>query len=258
MAAAASSGFGPEAAAGVRARRTLSTSIESGSKDKESPMPQQENYIHQLIDNLRTKLLTMGTRAQQALDDACQSVLTRDLARATSVMDGDVDIDNLENEIDAASLNILARTQPVARDLRFIMTAVRMVVDLERIGDEAVVVAERVMLAENPVPESICKDLSRFMERSRLMLGNALMAFRDGNAHLALSVRHYDDETAQLMVSIYNRLMEDVRDQHIDPWDSMHIILITRALDRICRRAENIAEHTYFMLEGISLKHNRA
>ena len=66
-------------------------------------MPQQEYYIHQLIDNLRTKLLTMGAKAQQALDDACQSVLTRDLARASSVMDGDVDIDNLENEIDAAS-----------------------------------------------------------------------------------------------------------------------------------------------------------
>ena len=60
------------------------------------------------------------------------------------------------------------------------------------------------------------------------------------------------------MVSIYNRLMEDVRDQRLDPWDSMHIILITRALDRICRRTENIAEHTYFMIEGISLKHSHA
>ncbi len=221
-------------------------------------MPQQEYYIHQLIDNLRTKLLTMGAKAQQALDDACQSVLTRDLARASSVMDGDVDIDNLENEIDAASLNILARTQPVAKDLRFIMTAVRMVVDLERIGDESVIVAERVILSENPVANDIRNDLSQLMDRSRLMLRNALTAFRDGNTHLALSVSHYDDETAQLMVSIYNRLMEDVRAQKIDPWDSMHIILITRALDRICRRAENIAEHTYFMLEGISLKHNHA
>ena len=107
-------------------------------------MAYQEHYTQQLLDNLRAKLLIMGSKTQQALDDAAIAVLNHDLPRAAAVLDGDTDIDDLENQIDEATLNILARTQPVARDLRFLMSVVRMVLDLERIGDESVVVAEQV------------------------------------------------------------------------------------------------------------------
>ena len=102
-------------------------------------MAYQEHYTQQLLDNLRAKLLIMGSKTQQALDDAAIAVLNHDLPRAAAVLDGDTDIDDLENQIDEATLNILARTQPVARDLRFLMSVVRMVLDLERIGDESVV-----------------------------------------------------------------------------------------------------------------------
>ena len=111
-------------------------------------MAYQEHYKQQLLDNLRAKLLIMGSKTQQALDDAAIAVLNHDLPRAAAVLDGDTDIDDLENEIDEATLNILARTQPVARDLRFLMSVVRMVLDLERIGDESVVVAEQVTLSD--------------------------------------------------------------------------------------------------------------
>lgn len=94
-------------------------------------MAYQEHYTQQLLDNLRAKLLIMGSKTQQALDDAAIAVLNHDLPRAAAVLDGDTDIDDLENEIDEATLNILARTQPVARDLRFLMSVVRMVLDLE-------------------------------------------------------------------------------------------------------------------------------
>lgn len=220
-------------------------------------MNSQETFIHQRMDNLRVRLLTMGAKTQQALEDACLAIQNRDLPRAAAVLDGDTDIDNLENEIDEASLNILARTQPVARDLRFIMAAVRMVLDLERIGDESVTIAERLMLNEHQVPSSVEKELFQLMERAREMLQKTLTAFREEDAATALAVSHYDDETAQFMVTIFQKLMTDVQEQKVAAWDSMHIILITRALDRICRRAENIAEHTYFMIQGISLKHRR-
>lgn len=220
-------------------------------------MHSHETFIHQLMDNLRVRLLTMGAKAQQALEDACLAIENRDFPRAAAVLDGDTDIDNLENEIDEASLNILARTQPVARDLRFIMVAVRMVLDLERIGDESVTIAERLMLNEHQVPSSVEKELFQLMERAREMLQKALTAFREEDAATALAVSRYDDETAQFMVTIFQKLMMDVQEQKVAAWDSMHIILITRALDRICRRAENIAEHTYFMVQGISLKHRR-
>jgi phosphate transport system protein len=119
-------------------------------------MAYQEHYTQQLLDNLRAKLLIMGSKTQQALDDAAIAVLNHDLPRAAAVLDGDTDIDDLENQIDEATLNILARTQPVARDLRFLMSVVRMVLDLERIGDESVVVAEQVTLSDKPIPSGRC------------------------------------------------------------------------------------------------------
>lgn len=220
-------------------------------------MPSQASYNEQLLQSLRAKLLVMGAKTQQALDDAALAVLNRDLPRAAAVLDGDSDIDALENQIDEAALNILARTQPVARDLRFIMSAVRMVLDLERIGDEAVIVAEQVTLADKAVPACIERDLRDLCGRTQAMLRNALDAFQRGDAPAALIVSRYDDETAQIMVNIFQKLVEAVGGRTLDPWDSMHIVLITRALDRICRRAENIAEHAYFMVEGVSLKHRR-
>ena len=125
-------------------------------------MAYQEHYTQQLLDNLRAKLLIMGSKTQQALDDAAIAVLNHDLPRAAAVLDGDTDIDDLENQIDEATLNILARTQPVARDLRFLMSVVRMVLDLERIGDESVVVAEQVTLSDKPIP-SIVEKVNRAM-----------------------------------------------------------------------------------------------
>lgn len=219
--------------------------------------PAQESHIHQLIDNLRSRLLIMGVKAQQALTDACIAMKAHDLPRASAVLDAESDIDDLENEIDESSLNILIRTQPVARDLRFIMSTVRMVQDIERIGDEAVVIAERAMLADHAIPDSVASDLETLMTRASSMLATSLDAFRDGDSKTALAVSRSDDETSQLMVAIIQKLMEDVRHRTTDPWDAMHIVLVARALDRICRRAENIAEHTYFMVEGISLKHRK-
>ncbi|MFR4117695.1 MAG: phosphate signaling complex PhoU family protein, partial [Bilophila wadsworthia] len=182
-------------------------------------------------------------------------VLNHDLPRAAAVLDGDTDIDDLENQIDEATLNILARTQPVARDLRFLMSVVRMVLDLERIGDESVVVAEQVTLSDKPIPSIVEKDLRALCTRTSAMLRNSLLAFQNGNFG-ALAVSRYDDETAQMMVNIFQKLMQAVGDTPLNRGTPC-TVLITRALDRVCRRAENIAEHAYFMVEGVSLKHRR-
>ena len=178
-------------------------------------MAYQEHYTQQLLDNLRAKLLIMGSKTQQALDDAAIAVLNHDLPRAAAVLDGDTDIDDLENQIDEATLNILARTQPVARDLRFLMSVVRMVLDLERIGDESVVVAEQVTLSDKPIPSIVEKDLRALCTRTSAMLRNSLLAFQNGDAPSALAVSRYDDETAQMMVNIFQKLMQAVGDRLI-------------------------------------------
>ena len=219
--------------------------------EEENPLALKSDFVLSFCE------LIMGSKTQQALDDAAIAVLNHDLPRAAAVLDGDTDIDDLENQIDEATLNILARTQPVARDLRFLMSVVRMVLDLERIGDESVVVAEQVTLSDKPIPSIVEKDLRALCTRTSTMLRNSLLAFQNGDAPSALAVSRYDDETAQMMVNIFQKLMQAVGDRTLEPWDSMHIVLITRALDRVCRRAENIAEHAYFMVEGVSLKHRR-
>ncbi|MFQ9866268.1 MAG: phosphate signaling complex PhoU family protein [Bilophila wadsworthia] len=165
-------------------------------------MAYQEHYTQQLLDNLRAKLLIMGSKTQQALDDAAIAVLNHDLPRAAAVLDGDTDIDDLENQIDEATLNILARTQPVARDLRFLMSVVRMVLDLERIGDESVVVAEQVTLSDKPIPSIVEKDLRALCTRTSAMLRNSCSPSRTETPQRPC-VSRYDDETAQMMVNIF-------------------------------------------------------
>lgn len=215
--------------------------------------PQGSN--HQLVDVLRGRVLLMGAWARQALEEATEVMRTADTSRAQMILEGDAAIDALENEIDASALSLLIRLQPVARDLRMIMSAVRMVPDLERIGDECVTIAQQTVLNQDPLPACVIDDLVKLGECARSMLDRALVAFRRQDAHLALAVSQFNDETAQIMVRVMSTIMEEVSQQRVTPWTSMHVILISRALDRICRRTENIAEHAYFMVEGINLKH---
>ena len=105
-------------------------------------MQQQANYLQQLLVSLRTRLLVMCASVGIALEDAGKAMAAGDPGRAASVIENDAAIDALENEIDEMALQLLARTQPVARDLRFVVSALRMVVDLERIGDEDFWVAQ--------------------------------------------------------------------------------------------------------------------
>ena len=112
-------------------------------------MQQQANYLQQLLVSLRTRLLVMCASVGIALEDAGKAMAAGDPGRAASVIENDAAIDALENEIDEMALQLLARTQPVAGDLRFVVSALRMVVDLERIGDEAV-----SMLCNRPLTET--------------------------------------------------------------------------------------------------------
>lgn len=209
-----------------------------------------------MLATLRTRLLVMCATVGLAVDDACKALLDGDAPRASAVIDGDAAINSLENEIDEMALSILARTQPVARDLRFVVSTLRMVLDLERIGDEAAGIAERAILMQGLQQPRIMDDVRALMETARKLYADSVAAFREGDLELALAVSRGDDEAAQMEVRIFQRLMQDP-DARIDAHMAIHIILIARALNRIWRRAANVAEHTYFILEGVSIKHKK-
>ncbi len=219
-------------------------------------MSNSENQLQQMIVTLRTRLLVMSAMVGLALDDACKSLQEGDIGRASAVIDGDAAINELENEIDAKSLSILARTQPVAGDLRFVISAMRMVLDLERIADEAARMAEFAMLMEglDHVDEDIVSDIKSLMKKAREIYTASIDAFREGDHEKALKVRKQEDEAALLDVQIMHKLSQR---PNVDPQLSIHVILISRTLNRTWRHAINIAEHTYFIYGGESLKHRR-
>ncbi len=219
-------------------------------------MSNSENQLQQMIVTLRTRLLVMSAMVGLALDDACKSLQEGDTGRASAVIDGDMAINELENEIDAKALSILARTQPVASDLRFVISAMRMVLDLERIADEAARMAEFAVIMEglDHVDEDILQDINALMKTARRIYTEAIDAFREGDYEKALKVRQHEDEAALLDVHIMHKLSHR---RHVDPQLSIQVILISRTLNRVWRHATNIAEHTYFIYAGESLKHRR-
>ncbi len=220
-------------------------------------MTQRESQLQQLLVTMRTRLIVMSAMVGIALEDACKALLEGDIGRASAVIDGDEAINDLENEIDAKALSLLARTQPVACDLRMVVSSLRMVVDFERIADEAASIAERTILMDGMGLGTVEGDFKELMELSSQIYKDAVNSFRDGDPEQALNVCKREDDIALLDVRIMHKLTHQLEKDNIDPQRSMLLILINRSLNRICRRAVNIAEHTYFIYAGISLKHKK-
>lgn len=212
-----------------------------------------------MLVSLRTRLLVMCASTGIAFENACTALVTRNVGAAAAVMDGDAIVDALENEIDDKALSLLARTQPVARDLRCVISALRMVIDLERIGDEAYNIAERTIVMQDLPPSPVMGEVKAFMGLAQSAYNDAVAAFREGDTTRALHVCRNDDEATQREVHIIQNIMGYLTESppRIDPHVAMHIILVTRSVSRVWRRAANIAEHAYFTVEGVSLKHRR-
>ena len=225
-------------------------------------MTPQETYAQSLLEQLRTRLLVMCVTVEEVVADACAALCRGDMALANAVIEADSGIDALENEADEMALALMARSQPVARDLRFVVSALRMVIDLERIGDEAAAIAERVMLLRDAPPLPDTALMRRMMDMAQKALHDAIIAFREGDVSLALQVCRGKDDIVQLEVHLLQNVMRGLAGTASETgapgWSILHAILIARSLSRIFGRASNIAEHCYFMKQGVSIKHKKA
>ncbi|HIW00255.1 MAG TPA: PhoU family transcriptional regulator [Candidatus Desulfovibrio intestinipullorum] len=223
-------------------------------------MIKQESYIEQMIVSLRTRLLVMGASVEIAVDNMKKAVADLNVGTAQAVIENDDDIDAMENEIDASSLALLARTQPVAKDLRFVVSALRMVVDMERIGDECTSICSQVVLMKDADKKQIMDYVGEHLQSATDAFRSALKLMRNNNAEEALTMQHTDDEALQSEVAIIERMMRELECNdhtvaHPDPVLIMHLILLVHSLTRIWRRSANIAGHIYFASLGDSLKH---
>lgn len=226
-------------------------------------MTLQETHLQYQLEQLRIRVLVMCVTVEEVVTHACAALRDGNVELAKAVIDADSKIDELENEVDEMALSLMARSQPVARDLRFVVSALRMVIDLERIGDEAAAVAERVLLLQDtPYPE-ISERMIEMMELAKKALHDAVVSFREEDEELALYVCRNKDDILQLEVHILQNLMQNLaenttKEKNDTGWPTLHAILIARSLSRIFGRASNIAEHCYFMKQGISLKHQKS
>jgi len=207
------------------------------------------------LDTLKTRLLTMGGSVEAMVADSLSALVTRDTDLATDVRGRDAEVDSLQMEVDDLTIRILALRQPAASDLRFLIAALKISTDLERVGDLAVNVAERVEEL-NAFPQlKPYIDLPRMTERVRQMIHKALDAFVEGNADRAREVlvedQEVDDLNAQIFRELITFMLEDPKNIH----RATGLIFIAKYLERIADHATNVAEDVIFVAEGRDVRH---
>lgn len=213
-------------------------------------------HFHDQLTALNRRLLAMSEKAEALIELSVDALLSKDQGKAEAVIAGDREVDAMELEIEAAALELLALQQPMARDLRFIVGAIKVTSDLERVGDHAVNIAQTaqrlVALKSTITPDPEIEDMAR---RARSMLGDAIDAFLRADGALGRNVCARDDQVDALHESVFRilltHMMADPRT--INP--SLEYLLVSRNLERVADLATNIGEDAVFLAEGKNIKH---
>lgn len=218
-----------------------------------------EGHIYKSFDKelreLKDKLLIEGGLVEKAIHDAVTALLQRDSETARRVIADDEVINAKEVEIDEFCLRLLALRQPAARDLRFITTAIKINYDLERIGDMAVNVCERVLeLNEEPQLKPYI-DLPTMASICQAMLKESLDAFVREDVDLAWKVTRDDQQVDQLHDQIFRELLTYMMQDITNTSRATRLLFLSKNLERIADHAVNIAELVIFMVEGKIIRH---
>ena len=212
--------------------------------------------FQQGLDELRERLLRMGGLAEQAVDRACQAYTERDLTRCRMVLENETLINIAEREIDELAFDLLALQQPMAIDLRFILAVTKINADLERVGDQAVNIAERVMdLVELPAAD-LPVDIPRMATASSAMVRRALEAFVEGKAELAQAVLEMDNVVDRMRDEAFIQLTRAMNQNPQVTRQALDALLVARNLERVADHATNIAEDVIFWVRGADVRHN--
>jgi len=212
-------------------------------------------HLERDLDRLKKKILTMGAMVESAANKAINALVERRLQWAEEVMAGDDEIDSREVEIEEDCLKALALHQPVAADLRFIITVLKVNNDLERMGDLAVNIAERAAYLTTHDPIQVPVDFTRMIEIVRAMVRDSLDALVKQDAALARRVCHRDDEVDELNRNMYHLLQDLMAREPQAIKRAVHTLSACRHLERIGDLATNVAEDVVFMVEGEIVRH---
>lgn len=214
-------------------------------------------HFHEQLDTLKQRLLDMSERAEALVDLAVEALLKQDQAMAEAVIEGDHDLDKLEIEIEQMAIALLALQQPMARDLRFIIGAIKVSSDLERVGDHSVNIAQCALrlltMRASIMPTPEIEDMAR---RARKMLADALDAFIRGDGALGRAVCAADDAVDSLHDSVFRVLVTHMMEDPRAISAAMQLVLVSRNLERVADMATNIGEDAVYLAEGKQIKHH--
>jgi phosphate transport system protein len=218
-----------------------------------------KQHIHRQFDNdlneIRSKLLEMGGKVEKMINDALKGLVERNSSIAETVIAYDHEINRLEVEIDEKCLEVLAMRQPAARDLRFITLALKIVTDLERIGDQCCNIGKRTKELNDEPPLKPYIDIPRMAHWASVMVKEALDAFVEGDVDLALKVCRDDSFIDALNEQVQRELMSFMIEDTKTISRSIKINYISKCIERIADHATNIAEMVIFMVNGKDIRH---
>ena len=211
--------------------------------------------FHQELEELKHRILAMAGMAEQSVDLAVQAYSQRDLALCQRVLHNEPGINRAEREVDEFAVDLLAMQQPMAVDLRFILAVIKINADLERVGDQAVNIAQRVMNMIELSPTDLPVDIPAMATKVRKMTRDALQSFIEGDTELAKRVLEADDEIDRMNKEAFASLSLCMQTKPDSAVQALDALSIARNLERVADHATNIAEDVIFWVRGADVRH---
>jgi phosphate transport system protein len=217
-----------------------------------------QRHFHEELEALKQTLLAMGGLVEDQIRRVMKALLERDDAMAQEVIERDRQVNSYDVEVDEQCVSLLALYQPAAGDLRFITTAMKIVTDLERIGDQAVNIAQRVLELNREPQLKPYIDLPRMAEKAQRMVKESLDAFVARDTALARQVCGEDSEVDLLKEQIFRELLTFMMEDPRTIPRAIRLILISRFMERVADHATNIGEMVVYLVEGKMVRHTLA
>jgi len=213
------------------------------------------HHIERQIENLKDRILRVGTLVEEAISKSITALINRDIHLAQRVMAYDEEIDRMEVEVEEECLKILALYQPVAADLRFVVSVLKINNDLERMGDLAKNIAKRVAQLTTGAPCELPPEIRTMAMQAQDMVRECLDAVVKGDPLLARQVREEDDAVDEARQKIRRRIIQGIKDNPDQVETLLRINSVSKHIERIADMATNIAEDVIYMVQGEIVRH---
>ena len=213
-------------------------------------------HFQKELQELKQNLLKMAALVEEAISTAVQSLVKRDSDLANKTFEGENQINRMEIDIEDTCLKLLALMHPMAADLRFITSAMKIITDLERMGDQAVNIAERAISLNQEPQLKPYIDIPKIAEIAQSMVKDVLDAFVNSDSKLARSVCERDDMVDGLNDQVFRELLTFMMSDPQTITRAVHLMIVCRCLERIADHATNLAEDVIFLVDGRVIKHH--